>query len=914
MMSYLEASLRWHRIIAIDADSKVLLQEINQHEQNRGAQFTPGKRSRASLKRSLPKISLPVELHYPQVVPNEHNETSKRQKVDKIFDHLSVDEAPMQYGTGKIGYEVMRGTSRIPAESSRELQRALCKLLRTDDATFTCQSQKDAVFECLKGRDDLVVCMGTGSGKSLIFQLTAEMERGSGILTIVIVPLVALLEDQLRRCRDLNIPAARWSERERHDYSILFVPVEHVRTPSFQELVSSRCQRGNPPRIVSDECHLSSQWSEFRPAMLRLENSLHHPSMPIQRVLLSATIPPLLTSRIAMQHGLLSGYRELREKTTRMNLAYCVISAEKTRFQSAEDAVIQTTIANVLREVGVLAKRDRKHSTGDREFSKHQVVLYVPFRNMVAAVTDMLSSELDKVSRRVLPEPGRNGISNQRESTQAFYEFVSDETERGLLIVATPMTYYATMELEAKQRTHRIWMSDAEKIRSTLHHRINASVHVTYVQVMVATSAFGIGIDSPDVRLVFHVGFCRSLLDYSQESGRAGRDGNLAKCITVYNEAFANTYASTISSEVPDSVSQIGKGTATAFETRDRQTQMASQMALSQFRIWARSADQCRRVALSAFLDETRCEECVVNRISHPCDFCRSIMTYGLEKNSIHSKKGFKTNERPGLSMHVVRKLPEPMVDTVDEPVGTTLEIASVIPDLKTGTIMELHGSSARSQIALVAAKKDVFKRLALFHDQIEHLRNKCVLCYSRDKTLHEESAHCIKKASACFKCLRPRCGSAFCPTLSRRAHVGAGRDSFASVIDGKANLEVRSLAGFRSTTSRNQHTQSAQVKAKSKPSLCWDCHMPLYFKTLRLHKGDDFGGKKCLVRKTVQLLLLFWRQMDLRSDLISTFALKEDWNNDDIETEGMFLSWLSEMDNGNESLNLMSVTNLILG
>jgi ATP-dependent DNA helicase RecQ len=62
------------------------------------------------------------------------------------------------------------------------------------------------------------------------------------------------------------------------------------------------------------------------------------------------------------------------------------------------------------------------------------------------------------------------------------------------------------------------------------------------IKVMAATKAFGTGIDFPKIRVVIHKGMISSLLDYAQETGRGGRDGQVATCITVYNDQYSNRF------------------------------------------------------------------------------------------------------------------------------------------------------------------------------------------------------------------------------------------------------------------------------------------------------------------------------------------------------------------------------------
>lgn len=381
---------------------------------------------------------------------------------------------------------------------------------------------------------------------------------------------------------------------------------------------------------------------------------------------------------------------------------------------------------------------------------------------------------------------------------------------------------------------------------------------------MVATSAFGIGLDTPHVRVVFHIGFCRSMLDYSQERGRVGRDGNPARCVTVYNDSFSKSLTSTIENEVAESICQIGSGSGTSFAPRDSLRRMSAALSFSQFCGWASSSLRCRRVALSEFLDEEACAECSVERSSSWCVYCLSILNENKRDEPPLTQKGTSPvlAGRPGSDMEEDEGNVKHIEPVEEKRVGDRQIDVVSRTDLFERRHEKQIGSSTSNQIALSASKKTDSKRLAEFHDNIEILRNMCVLCYGRDKTLPEENRNCIRKSNACFKCLRPARGSAGCPTLCRGApNTGEGILNGATAR-GKEGNGVKSLLGFRSATAQNRRTNDAQASKRSTTKICWDSHLPLQFKTHRLHKGNEFGWKNCLIRRTVPLLLVFGDKM----------------------------------------------------
>ena len=151
-----------------------------------------------------------------------------------------------------------------------------------------------------------------------------------------------------------------------------------------------------------------------------------------------------------------------------------------------------------------------------------------------------------------------------------------------MLCVEQPMSYYSTMEAESKTEVQEHWNTNSDSLGQLLMEKpelVDGKSSVRHVQIMIATAASGTGIDSPCVRAVIHVGFCRSLLDYSQEIGRAGRDGFAARCLLVYNEGFPRTFASSVSMEIQDSVREVSNGSLQSFETRHAARQKESDMA-----------------------------------------------------------------------------------------------------------------------------------------------------------------------------------------------------------------------------------------------------------------------------------------------------------------------------------------------
>ncbi len=311
--------------------------------------------------------------------------------------------------------------------------------------------QAAAMEALLAGRHVLTV-MPTGAGKSLCYQVPALVLGG---LTLVVSPLVALMQDQVAALRLAGVAAdtinssidrdqniAAWRRVTTGQTRLLYLAPERLMTERMLEALAHADIR----LIAVDEAHCISQWGPaFRPEYEQLSRLRDiFPGVPI--IALTATADEATRSDIAAR--LFAGRAE-------------------TLVQGFDRPNIKLSVAA-------------------RDDGKRQL--------------------LDFVQRYA----GRSGIvyclsRKKTEETAAFLE------RSGVAALA----YHAGMTKEARDTNQNRFMTEAGV-------------------VMVATIAFGMGIDKPDVAYVFHIDLPGNLEAYYQEIGRAGRDGRAAEAHMVF--------------------------------------------------------------------------------------------------------------------------------------------------------------------------------------------------------------------------------------------------------------------------------------------------------------------------------------------------------------------------------------------
>ena len=317
------------------------------------------------------------------------------------------------------------------------------------------EGQEFMIDNILEGRDVLGI-MPTGAGKSLCYQVPALLLPG---VTVVVSPLISLMNDQVRALNDAGVHAAYINSTlsdaqvskalgyaAMGRYKIIYVAPERLGTYEFQQFVHGPSVEIS--MVTVDEAHCISQWGQdFRPSYLKILDFVKGFG---KRPVLSA-FTATATAQVREDILCVLGLREPQVLVTGFDRKNLYFAVEQTR------------------------DKDRFIREYLREHGEESGIIYCATRKNVDKLYEEFCREGFQVAQ-----------------------------------------YHAGLSNEVRRASQEDFIYDKKP-------------------VIIATNAFGMGIDKSNVRYVIHYNMPQSLENYYQEAGRAGRDGGNSECILLYS-------------------------------------------------------------------------------------------------------------------------------------------------------------------------------------------------------------------------------------------------------------------------------------------------------------------------------------------------------------------------------------------
>ena len=358
------------------------------------------------------------------------------------------------------------------------------------------EGQLEAIERLLTKKDSIVL-LPTGSGKSLIYQLTSFIVPGQ---TVIISPITSLMDDQLDNLLFKGIDNAiaiyssfDWKQKELkqtlmklNNICLVYISPERLQMKSFRDEIRAMLVQNSIFTVAIDEAHCVSEWGhDFRTAYLNIGRNS----------------------------------REIFKKNNNIPVILALTGTAST-----------AVLKDVQREVGII---DYDGIITPQTFDRKELKF-----NIFSTSSDSKINTVAELVKKVLPQRFNVSLStfilNNREDAYCGIVFCPHVNgDYGAFPVSQLLSQYVKTQVGFYAGSAP---KDFDKYRWQEYKRDTANrFKRNVVNLLVATKAFGMGIDKPNIRYTVHYGIPGSIESFYQEAGRAGRDREQAECYIVFS-------------------------------------------------------------------------------------------------------------------------------------------------------------------------------------------------------------------------------------------------------------------------------------------------------------------------------------------------------------------------------------------
>jgi RecQ family ATP-dependent DNA helicase len=375
-------------------------------------------------------------------------------------------------------------------------------------------------------RESVIGLLSTGGGKSLTYQLCSLLQPG---LTVVVDPIKSLMQDQDQGLRRNGIDATvfinssirtyyerEWAQSLVREGRVLFafISPERYQIARFRDVLKQMAMSGHwVHQCVIDEAHCVSEWGhDFRTSYLKLGDN-------------ARTFSPELKEMQATLFGLTA------------TASYDVLSDVKRELGVGEESIVSSLSAHREELIYKIIPVDADISQARSPWQDSEAV--------GNAKVEALRSFLKGLPHN-LKQYGLMGLSEHLSDPEIFFNNIRDKNgkyETGVLVFSPVKSdkhplgvrrVAATLQANYSD-TGTFYGGDANIVNDeSLSEKNQRNFIDNKLNILVATKAFGMGIDKPNVRATVHLNFPSSMEAFVQEAGRAGRDRKRAICVILY--------------------------------------------------------------------------------------------------------------------------------------------------------------------------------------------------------------------------------------------------------------------------------------------------------------------------------------------------------------------------------------------